>query len=924
MSDPHLLDLPRWQMLTVRLAELAAAHSDLALQCDAIRAPVETLDRLWRDALPALHGDRLAAERIGALTAAAGPVAALVDSAQVALARARASSLSIEHRPGVIRIGELAIIAIAAARAAPRTIANEPSGSAAMYVHVIHGLALQATPAEILARLDLHGGPLDVLADLIARLLPRALVNGFAERIQLRRFVYDPVELGRWTCLASAFGELGYGPHRGDRLPTDLLAWSPARADGIASVTRRGKRVAIRGQFPWASGGGAADPALAAVLGARPDGATGTSVERGRVHHATAERLTVDLGATVEWVGYALAAGLEAARGVRAEIRGQLDAIGAYPCVANPALSAAIADPLALAELAEAPPRGTANGLADPLRVTAWLTPTRVAAGDAVTLSWSAAARSVEIVDPRGASVVVGPTGSQTFRVADAGTAAFHLYALRTVGAVDDDRPPSAAPTAARRGPERRLLVEVTEPVAPGGDAAATGDPVLTFVVFRPRVLAPDRIVDAAVGRQTLDRAAARLGARADLVELPWIEDVLAVTAARPSGADDPHVAALLEQLDRAAARTPGLEHAIWIALVPDRGDGDAELGDTWAPFAVGQPGAAALAVAVASPAGVLAALADAAQTSASWRASRDALAVSPDRARPAYVSVAPATTALDRLRAAGRGPAQRLRLVGVLTGSGVRLVDAPRLDPARAAGPGAPGPTELTAVCLDAADRELARIAIGAHRAGEGVGFVALVAVTADTAAVELRVHEHVVLRIERPSAVPRLGPAVVARFEDPARCSLDWRLISGSAREVVVEIAATGEAWVPLAELCGCSPRQLVPLWRLAPGDLRARIVATDGWNVDAVEIAADDAWRGAQRGPFVLRRVGDGQVWADVPAETELTWTVPSGVPRPDDDRARVLALPPRATGEIALHVAGVVERVALGEGDGHRRH
>ena len=194
----------------------------------------------------------------------------------------------------------------------------------------------------------------------------------------------------------------------------------------------------------------------------------------------------------------------------------------------------------------------------------------------------------------------------------------------------------------------------------------------------------------------------------------------------------------------------------------------------------------------------------------------------------------------------------------------------------------------------------------------------------TADTAAVELRVHEHVVLRIERPSAVPRLGPAVVARFEDPARCSLDWRLISGSAREVVVEIAATGEAWVPLAELCGCSPRQLVPLWRLAPGDLRARIVATDGWNVDAVEIAADDAWRGAQRGPFVLRRVGDGQVWADVPAETELTWTVPSGVPRPDDDRARVLALPPRATGEIALHVAGVVERVALGEGDGHRRH
>src|SRR6185436_14030843 len=138
MQDPHLLDPLRWQTLAARLAELAAARPDLALQCDAIRAPVETLDRLWRDTLPALHGDRLAAERIGALTAAAGPVAALVESAQVALARAKASNLAIEHRPGLVRIGELAIVAVAAARMAPRTTDNEPSGSAAMYTHVIH------------------------------------------------------------------------------------------------------------------------------------------------------------------------------------------------------------------------------------------------------------------------------------------------------------------------------------------------------------------------------------------------------------------------------------------------------------------------------------------------------------------------------------------------------------------------------------------------------------------------------------------------------------------------------------------------------------------------------------------------------------------------------------------------------------------
>jgi hypothetical protein len=273
-----------------------------------------------------------------------------------------------------------------------------------------------------------------------------------------------------------------------------------------------------------------------------------------------------------------------------------------------------------------------------------------------------------------------------------------------------------------------------------------------------------------------------------------------------------------------------------------------------------------------------------------------------------------------ELLLAAGRGAAPRLRLVGVLAGRGVRLVDAPRLDPARAAGPGAPEPTDLAAICLDGAGRERARTAIGAHRDGDGLGFAALVAVTDDITAVELRLHERVALRIERPSAAPKLAGTVATHLESHARFALDWHLTSGSAREVVIEVAAAEGAWVPIAELCGCSERDVLPLWRLAPGELRARIVATDGWNVDAVEISVDDAWLGAQRGPFVLRRVGDHQVWADVPDEAKLAWTLPAGIPPPP---ARVLALPPRTTGEVALHVAGIIERVALGEGDGYRR-
>jgi hypothetical protein len=584
------------------------------------------------------------------------------------------------------------------------------------------------------------------------------------------------------------------------------------------------------------------------------------------------------------------------------------------------------------------------------LRVTAWLAPLRITPGETVALSWSAAAPAVEIVDPHGSSLVVGPSGTRTFTVSDPGTAVFQLYALRAVAPVDDAGA-STGDTTGRRGPERRLVVEVTELTDPGVEGT-TGGPALTFVVFRPRVLAPDRVVELEAARRTLDSAAARLGGRADVVELPWIEDALAVTAVRPSGADDPRVAILLEQLERAAMRTPGYEHAIWIALVPDRADNlspGADLAEPWAPFAVSQPAEAALAVAVASPAGVLATLADVAQTIiASSRAARELLAVAALRRAPDAAGVAPearatlveraptayaAATPAPRiavLLAAGRGNAPRLRIIGVLGARGIRLVDTPRLDPDRSAGPGAPEPTSLTAVCLDGAGRERARTPIRAHRTGDGAAFGALVAVTDDIIAVELRLDDRVALRVEHPSAAPKLAADPTGHLESHARFALDWRLASGSAREVVVEIAASQDVWVPIAELCGCSERDVLPLWRLGPGDLRARIVATDGWNVDTAEISSDAAWLGAQRGPFVLRRVGDSQLWADVADEATLAWTLPAGIPPPE---ARMLALPPRTTGEVALRIdgfdgldglVGLVERIALGDGDGLRRH
>lgn len=906
MTEPHLLDPLRWQTLTTLLAELASARPELAPQCEAIRAPVETLQRLWRDALASLQGDRSAGERIGALVVAAGPVAALVRAAALAQDSAHAAKLAIDHRPGLVRIGELAVTAIAAARMAPRTTKDEPSGSTTMYVNVVHGLALQAAPAELLARLDPHGAPVDLLADLVARLLPRALVNGFAERIQLRRFIYDPVELGRWACLAEAFAALGYGPGgRPDQpVPVDLRGWSPARADGIESVRRAGGVVTMRGRFPWASHVSLAD---VAILGAGPDDHTGTKVARGRLTKASPTQLTAELDPSAEWVGFARAADREEARAVRAEVRHQLDAIGRLACVANPSLSAAIVDPSDLAVLAEAPPHGAANVLSDPERVTAWLAPTRIEAGSSVTLSWSTTAAAVEIVDPHGVSINVGPTGSRSFVLDEVGPAEFALYGLQPAVATHV----TAAPPP-RRGPERRVRVEVVEAVPSTAADDANEGAELTFVVFRPWVLSEERCVEPEAAHQALKRASRRLGASAKVVDLPWVEDALAVMETLPSDAGDPRVPYLLEHLERAAARTPGLEQAVWIALVPERGKAEASIGDGWSPLGAGQPGEAALAVAVASPTGVIAALTDIfRKVSEPPHATREALAV--DRA----------TRPIEVLHAAARRPASRLRLVGVLTGDAIRLIDAPRLDLARGAGPGAPAKAGLTAVCLDQSGREVARGAVGTHRRGDDVGFTALVAITEDVAAIELRVMSQTALRVVRPGGSPQLAKITQARLEPHAQFAFSWQLASGSASAVVIEVAATEGFWVPIAELCGCSQRDLVPLWRLGPGAYSARIVATDGWNVATVEIAADDAWHGARRGPFVLRRVGDGKLWADIPASATPHWTTkPAGLPEPSAG-SRLLAVPPRTIGEVAFQVAGIIERVALGEADGYRR-
>src|SRR5262245_8440131 len=140
-EQPPILDHARWRALAARLDALASIRPDLAISCSAIRAPVETIERMWRDALPALAGATLAAERLAAMTVAAIPVAALVRLSREAMTVGTRAKLSETHEPGLLRIGELGMLGVAAARVAP-------PGLVAMYPTAIHGLALHAAPAE--------------------------------------------------------------------------------------------------------------------------------------------------------------------------------------------------------------------------------------------------------------------------------------------------------------------------------------------------------------------------------------------------------------------------------------------------------------------------------------------------------------------------------------------------------------------------------------------------------------------------------------------------------------------------------------------------------------------------------------------------------------------------------------------------------
>lgn len=418
----------------------------------------------------------------------------------------------------------------------------------------------------------------------------------------------------------------------------------------------------------------------------------------------------------------------------------------------------------------------------------------------------------------------------------------------------------------------------------------------LTVVVARVAAVDNDELVAYEAVQEVLTVIARRLSRELELLELPWVEDTLAVASSAPSSDEDPRVLRMLEALARTAARAPDLEHAVYLAVVPGA-----------SALLVTSSADAALGLAVATLAGLgraLPRLLEEANTTSELKAeapltragrltvaSRSPLAVEPARTWPA---------------------GERLRLIATLEGTELTLLEPPRYE-RRAAGRAAPVDTGAVAVCLDSEDHELGRVRLRAHRDAGPIAVAALIPVTPEVAAVEVRREQRVVARLERSRLPPQPSKVdleansgiVTARWSSPR---------SDGPVALTVEVSDDqSEAWVPLSKVSACGTAETVPLWRLSSA-LRLRLVACDGWHAVAskeVQVPANTLF-----GPVAIRRLDERTLWAELPAGATPVWRTELD----HSERGRLLSVETGAgvvelsatRGDIALTDAILMER------------
>ncbi len=409
------------------------------------------------------------------------------------------------------------------------------------------------------------------------------------------------------------------------------------------------------------------------------------------------------------------------------------------------------------------------------------------------------------------------------------------------------------------------------------------------LMVIRPAVLGRDLDrVPAAEVDQAIDDARRALGMEIEAGEPAWIDDEELTLASPADGPEVTGTTDLLERLHALAARTVGLEDALWVALVPKPLEKD---------FQRVEPAEAARALVVCTP-GALQAVLDAEPPAAEPRVSR-------------------------------------LRISGSVDGAGSVRLQPLRVED-RAAGPGARVESGLRAVALDAQGRVRASRPVRLLTAHRPARLFVLLPVTDDVVDLEIRIDDGLpplpspdpygygsafgaffgsglggnlmaLRRIHRSEGAPHLDDVEIGG----GMLTFDYNHTRSARASFVVE--AGGErGWSTVLRLGPCRDRAPLPLSRLAlaEGD-RLRVAATDGWNAD---LAPDRGLAVTGRAPFrvAARHAGDLRFWADFDegGAPTVVWTLApdDGAPEPPhpEVRAPFVAVPDDFRGTLTLSV------------------
>jgi len=365
----------------------------------------------------------------------------------------------------------------------------------------------------------------------------------------------------------------------------------------------------------------------------------------------------------------------------------------------------------------------------------------------------------------------------------------------------------------------------------------------VSVVLVRPALLEPERPpVPLDEARAALERAGAASGLIVSTVDLPWLDDPLAVLVGRPSSSDDPRIEVLLEHLARRALLTAGHEDALWLLLLPAAAGTILLTTSVVPPSALARhaPAAAARAVAVADAGGL-----------------------------PALLSAVFAAPPAKANRSVVASPTARLRLLGLVHAGRIEI-DSAR-EETRGAGPGAPFKTRMTAVALDRTGAELALHPVKVMRQTRPTLLGLLVPVSSEVVAVELRHAGRCLARLERPPHVPVLSKVAV-----DAHNALTWsyRHPDGSLPQVSVALS-NREITTTVLVADECARSEVLPLWRFQP-PARLVVSASDGWNAVEQSVPAPDG----TPGPVLIRRLSDGRFWADVPDRWRVGWSLDDG--------------------------------------------